>query len=361
MGASTASATRCGTTFFGPTEKALSPTRLILPVLLAIFAGAAVAGERVEPVTGNVTILGDSAPVAIERPIQLEEVRDPPQPVVYDENAQKAYEKEVDAYADFRSDFKAIDLELSAFAPAIADCAARALIPPGTSAVTTITVASTGKISRVVAKKGADPVLAACVRDLLSTRETSAVLHGKDRSAPYTFRFQAAPSAILSPIDAALGIAGVAFGSPKDELVNRQESAYKSGISHYYRTNDGDAQYAGKRIGIAFSFHPDVGFYAARIRATGDAATFAVREHTSERFGPPRWDGALKCWYWRGEHMLYVFEGARGSDVGQLMILDIDRATKAKVVSFLPGDSQAGELPPGGKLPKVLIDELGDE
>lgn len=336
----------------------LSP---LLLTLLWVAGGAVWAREKVEPVTGTVIVLGESAPVAIERPVQLEEAREPEQPVVYTDEAQKAYDKEVDAYADFRSDFKAIDLELSAFGPAIADCAARGFVAPGSSAEVTITVASTGKFSRAAANRGGDPVLGLCVKETLLQKQSAAVLHGKDRSAPYTFRFQAPPAAVPAMIDSALGIAGVPFGATKDALVNRQTSASKGDVDHYFRTNDADVQFAGKAVGIAFSLHPDVGFYAARIRATGDAATFAVREHTSERFGPPQWDGALKCWYWRGERMLYVFEGSRDSDVGQLMILDIERATAAKVISFLPGDTQSGELPPGGKLPKVLMDEHGSD
>lgn len=333
---------------------------LSLPILFAAIVGDAAARERVEPVTGTVTVLDASAPLAIERPVQLEEARDPAPPVVYSDEAQKAYDKEVDAYADFRADFKAIDLELGSFGPAIADCAAKASVASGASATAKITIANTGKIGRVATEKGADASLAGCVRSVLEKRESASVLHGKDRTAAYTFRFQSAPTAVPAAIDSALGIGGVAFGATKDTLDNRQNSASKGDVSHYFRTNDADVQFAGKPAGIAFSFHPDVGFYAARIRASGDAATFAMREHTSERLGPPQWDGALKCWYWRGERILYVFEGARGTPVGQLMILDIERATKAQVVSFLPGDSQAGELPPGGKLPKVLMDELGD-
>lgn len=328
-------------------------------LLLAWLAAAnpAHAREKVEPVTGTVTVLAASEPLGIDRPLLLEEARDPEAPVVVTAEAQKAYDKQRDAYLDFRVDFKAIDAELASLAPAIAHCATLAGVAVGATTAAKITVATTGKVSRVATDKAADVGLATCVRTALEKRDTGAFLHGMDRTATWTFSLHAAPPGVPSAIDAATGVAGLAFGAAADALDNRANSASHGNVSHYYRTNDADVELAGVNVGIAFSFHPDFGFYAARVRATGDTATFAVREHTTERLGAPKWDGRLKCWYWRGERLVYVFEGARGSPVGQLMILDIARARKANVVSFLPGDGQGAELAPGEKLPKVLMDD----
>lgn len=325
---------------------------LILIALLG--AGPAAAKDKVERVTGNVVVLGADAPLGLERPKQQEEGSEPIPPKSSTKESQKEYDAEVDTYQDLRDDFAALDAELAELGPAIAACAGTAGAQPGAKSTLHVTVSNRGIISRATPEKSGDEALSGCAHDELFKRQTAVVLHGHDRSVAYTFTFQAAPAAVPTPIDATLGIAGIAFGASSEALPNRVNSASSGNTTHYYRTNDADVAYLGIAVGVAFSFDADQGLYAARIRGTGDVATFTLREKTTERLGNPKWDAKLKTWYWRGDRVLYVFEGDASGETGQLTIMDIERAKAANLVAVLPGDAAPGELAPGQKLPKVL-------
>jgi hypothetical protein len=308
----------------------------------------------VEKVTGDITVAGPGSPMEIARPKQQLEGPDPDPPTVGGQDAMDAYDRQLEQIADWRDDYRSADATLGFRGPALADCAARAGAIDGASATVKLTMRLDGVVTRATADKGGDAAVVACVSDVLLKRQTGAVLHGKDVVLPYTFRFHAAPAALPSAVDVELGVAGLPFGAESADMADARLSSSYRNTSHYYRGNDDDVQLMGVRVQLLFGFDADAGLYIVRAITSGDGASFELRERLKQRFGAPSWDPVLKCYYWRGERVIYVFETAPGSQDGKLSILDFVRAKEARLVDSLPGDSLAIDAAARTSMPRVL-------
>ncbi len=327
--------------------------------MLILALGVALA-KNAEPL--KVTVLGDGAPVQLWRmQVEAETTEDPEMPRQATEAALEAWEREVDNLVDRRADMAALDALLARESVVVGACAVAAGVAPGTEAAVRLRVNRSAKFTVARPAAGAHEALAGCVVDGLLKREFPALLHPtrQEPEATYTFRFEADPGPVPPLVDRHHGLANVNFGDSFDRLDDRKMSAQYRNSTTYGRAFDSDAVLMGVAGAAAWSFDGNNGLYAARFLVRGDTGSFRLRERIKEVLGAPRWDSALKAWYWRGEHVVWVTETPAGTSDLVVTILDMDRAKAAKLVETVPGDPRELGGETGSRLPRVL--QTGEE
>lgn len=322
---------------------------------MLLFALGVVWAETAEPL--KVTVLGAGAPVQLWRmQVEAETAEDPEMPRQPTEAALLAWEEAVDNLADRRVDMAAFDALLARESVVVGACAAAAGVPAGTEAAVQLRVNRAGRVTLARPAPGAHEALAGCVVGSLLKHEFPALLHPtrQEPEATYTFRYETDPGPVPLLVDRHRGLANVNFGGGPQELDDRKMSAQYRNSTTYGRALDSDAVLMGVAGAAAWSFDGTEGLYAARFLVRGDTGSFKLRERLKTVLGAPRWDTALKAWYWRGENILWVAETPAGTSDLVVTILDVQRAKAARLVETVPGDPRELGVETGSRLPRIL-------
>ena len=321
---------------------------------MLLLLSVALANEKLAPPPERVDTVADG--LTLSRPGDEAEGGDPTPPDSDSQAKSDAYLRGLEVRKDRRADLVEADTLIRDYAPLVADCALKAGAVAGASAVATVAVPLAG-VMRVSGASG-DAALKACVVSTLDKRPTGALLHiGKNVEPKYTFTLVGPPAAVPGVVDAEYSFGGVGFGESSSRLLGPRLSTSYRNTRHYTRGIDDNVHYMGISCLIAYDFDDGEGLYGGEVRVEGDSASFRLREGLKARFGPGRWDGSLKAWYWRGERLIYVSMRVPDTTYEVLRIVDMERTLRARLAESFPGDASLDDPTKIKALPKVLREE----
>jgi hypothetical protein len=241
--------------------------------------------------------------------------------------------------AALRSAYRAADRAVAWQSPVVEACLARTAAAGGEVALS-LRLASAGKPSRATVKEEKLTPLGACVAEAFEGAVFPTFGPRSGLRVAYTVRATppAEAAAVPPTIDRFTGLADLPFGSKPTDAADLKVSTYDEDTTWYTRDSDRYCALLGVTAsGVYYGFHRDAGMYMAAWRTYGENANFALFTALKAVYGKPRWDGELKSYYWRGEHVLITTRKG-GVDGQMVLFIDLDRLAASGQSGRLPGD-----------------------